>query len=86
MIAARALAFVLIFVSPVISFRSPDNLPNNVNLPTIPVQPKVAVSPPTDSAKTLQPVKDPLERKPSNAVVRKKWGVDNSHDSDYWYK
>lgn len=76
---------MLMFAPLVISFRSPDNLPNNVKLPTIPAQPRVVVSPHTVPAKPLVPRQDPSTSKPFSAGVRKKWGVDNIHDSDYWY-
>lgn len=79
MIAARVLAVLFMFVPMVVSFRSPDNLPNDVKLPTI------LVSPQTDPAKTLVRLQELSASKPFNAVVRKKWGLDNIHDSDYWY-
>jgi hypothetical protein len=66
------------------TFRAPENLPNLPKdlqfLPQIHDQQKAKLVP------GPQPLLDGTQSKPHHAAVRKRWGVDNTNECDYWYK
>ncbi len=84
MIVIRLVSFVLVFSPFVASFRAPDNLPKDVKLPTIQGKPKVELSPQPKLSESRELY--PSLRQPNHGVERKKWGVDKTHNGEYWYK
>jgi len=72
----------LLFLPVASPFRSPDNIPRNLELPTIEGKTKVPTAP------NLEFKERPQDSSimPHHAASRKKWGVDKSCDGEYWYK
>mmetsp|Transcript_25277 Transcript_25277/g.72786 ORF Transcript_25277/g.72786 Transcript_25277/m.72786 type:complete len:325 (-) Transcript_25277:300-1274(-) len=71
-------------VSVVTAFRPPDNVQSNVMLPTVKapiVEPKVV----EEATVIIDAVKDAGTSTPTHATERKRWGLDNTNENEYWY-
>eukprot|EP00429_Kryptoperidinium_foliaceum_P086110 CAMPEP_0176191890 /NCGR_PEP_ID=MMETSP0121_2-20121125/4690_1 /TAXON_ID=160619 /ORGANISM="Kryptoperidinium foliaceum, Strain CCMP 1326" /LENGTH=310 /DNA_ID=CAMNT_0017530563 /DNA_START=203 /DNA_END=1132 /DNA_ORIENTATION=- len=80
MMFVRLFSFALVLLPWATAFRAPDNLPRDLQLPTIQGQPEAKVTP-SPQPPTMQ---DPLP-KPHHAAARKRWGMDNTNECDYWH-
>jgi hypothetical protein len=89
MIFPKTLTF-LCSVTIVVAFRAPDNMQKGVILPEIRAPkvndavPQIVPRPRSSSTKLVD--EPDILMHPRHATERRKWGQDNEHDTDYWYK
>jgi hypothetical protein len=65
------------------AFRTPDNVPQNVKLPNLKVRDAEALLPVPKETKRI--AIEYFVAKPHLANQRQKWGIDNTHENEYWY-